>query len=557
MNQQRTRESRAAIERLYVIMRHLFVRGGYKPVGVSGQSLIEALLTLNPEIYGAMRDEERVELSGLLYVIKRLPKGIEACRNIRLIAREGFEAAGFDVLIPERRRRRCYRVDDDTMYIEVTRGRSDIYDILTHLTFLYIEAEKIKRRSLDAKGKKTTEWQRLDAIIAQAKEGEPYDRERATAYMSNLLGRTFADVQAILPAFEPTAQHNSLYRIVHGLGQVALNEADHGQDREITFSPKLRQIVGHHEYGEQWAHKIKACLVSNGWTRRPLHIISANLHSVLNTLYGFAALDKDPTHVSIEALASETVADISKQETIKTYALEHGLHEVKDTSGTNITVQLIDTAHVPPGTLFDSAQAASDSPLLLVVDYAFGEQGYECMDELLKPYEADGETHEPNVASIFIMGKAGILEGDKGDLMIPTAHVFEGTADNYPIDNVFRQQDFQGQGLQVFEGPMITVLGTSLQNRDVLSHFRTSSWNAIGLEMEGAHFQKAIQAASRIRKSIRKNVCVGYAYYASDNPLVTGNTLASGGLGKDGIKPTYLITQKILERIAKLESTCA
>ena len=29
------------------------------------------------------------------------------------------------------------------MNIEITRGRSEIYDILTHLTFLFIESHKI------------------------------------------------------------------------------------------------------------------------------------------------------------------------------------------------------------------------------------------------------------------------------------------------------------------------------------------------------------------------------------------------------------------------------
>jgi hypothetical protein len=67
--------------------------------------------------------------------------------------------------------------------------------------------------------------------------------------------------------------------------------------------------------------------------------------------------------------------------------------------------------------------------------------------------------------------------------------------------------------------------------------------------MEGAHYQKAIQAASRIRNSIGKDVVLRYAYYASDNPLVTGHTLASGSLGEEGVKPTYLITVKILNRI--------
>ena len=67
--------------------------------------------------------------------------------------------------------------------------------------------------------------------------------------------------------------------------------------------------------------------------------------------------------------------------------------------------------------------------------------------------------------------------------------------------------------------------------------------------MEGVHYQKAIQSASKIRGSIGKKVKVNYAYYASDNPLKTGSTLASGGLGTTGVKPTYLITEKILEQI--------
>ena len=96
---------------------------------------------------------------------------------------------------------------------------------------------------------------------------------------------------------------------------------------------------------------------------------------------------------------------------------------------------------------------------------------------------------------------------------------------------------------------MVTVLGTSLQNKEILKFFHNSTWDVIGLEMEGAHYQKAIQAASKVRGSINPNVKVRYAYYASDNPLETGSTLASGGLGTSGVRPTYLITRKIIEQI--------
>ena len=156
-----------------------------------------------------------------------------------------------------------------------------------------------------------------------------------------------------------------------------------------------------------------------------------------------------------------------------------------------------------------------------------------------------------DVESVSIMGKAGILEGGKGDIMIPSAHIFEGTADNYPFDNELSKLDFNDDDLAVYEGAMVTVLGTSLQNKDILKFFYNSTWHVIGLEMEGAHYQKALQSASKVRKSINQNVKVRYAYYASDNPLETGSTLASGGLGTSGVKPTYVITRKILQQIFK------
>ena len=79
----RAQESSAAIERLYITMRHLFNRGFYKPMGVSGETLREALLELRPEIYGSIA-EEKAELDGLLYVLERLPIGIEECSLINL-----------------------------------------------------------------------------------------------------------------------------------------------------------------------------------------------------------------------------------------------------------------------------------------------------------------------------------------------------------------------------------------------------------------------------------------------------------------------------------------
>ncbi|SEF48959.1 DUF6909 family protein [Algoriphagus boritolerans] len=553
MKRTRAQESRAAIERLYITMRHLFNRGSYKPMGVSGEGLIQALMTLSPEIYGSLTDPEKIELDGLLYVMERLPRGIEECRYVRLISREGYETSHLSPIIPPRRKRNCYRLDQQIMYVEMTRGRSDIYDILTHLTFLYVESGKILRNSTDPKGRISSNWTMLENFVKKEQEGEDFDKECASAYLSHLIGRTFEETLIAVDKFARSGNSNSLFSVVYHLGKLAMDESIHGIDREISFSATLRERVGHHVYGELWADRIKETLLNLDLLKRPIHIISANLHSVLNTIYGHQALGlKSYEEIEQVAMDISVKAKNNQSKKIQDYAEKHGFIDLPDESGTNIGAQIIDTAWLEKPTLIPGVflpEEKEKRPVFVVMDYAFGEQAYECFDELLKKYNVGDKEYSLNVMSTSIMGKAGILHGGKGDLMVPDSHVFEGTADNYPFRNELKKADFEGYGLGVYSGSMVTVLGTSLQNRDILTYFMKSSWHAVGLEMEGAHYQKAIQSASKIRGSIRSNVKVLYAYYASDNPLETGSTLASGALGMEGVRPTYLITYKILEKL--------
>jgi hypothetical protein len=555
ISRSRAQESSAAIERLYITMRHLFNRGFYKPMGISGETLREALLSLRPEIYGSIA-EEKVELNGLLYVIERLPIGIEQCRYISLTSDEGYANSHFTAIVPPKRRRNCYRIDDEQMNIEITRGRSDIYDILTHLTFIFIESHKIKDRVLiDDEGLVSRDWQKLEQFALYNKKLTQIEREKAMSHASNVLGRTFAEVQDIYDGFATKESPDRFLQIVYWLGKLAIEEIVDNNKRTITFSPILRERLGHHIYGEIWANNIKETLEKNNLLERPIHIISANMHSVMNSIFAPVVLGtkykgKDPYQI-YEDLSASNNKDLRKK--VEEAAFQQGMIALPDTSGTNIDVQIFDSAKFDwKKTAFSNA-SVKDKPVLIVMDYAFGEQAYETIDELLKPYKINKEKHFLNVESVSIMGKAGILEGGKGDIMIPNAHVNEGTADNYYFHNELTAAMFEGNDIPVYAGPMITVLGTSLQNKDLLKFFHESTWGAIGLEMEGAYYQKAIQSASMIRKSINTNVKVRYAYYASDNPLETGSTLASGGLGTTGVKPTYLITIKILEQIFKVK----
>ena len=550
----RAQESSNAIERMYITMRHLFNRGFYKPMGISGETLREALLVLRPEIYGSIA-EEKAELEGLLYVIDRLPIGIEECRFINLTSDEGYADSHFEAIVPPKRRRNCYRIDQEQMNIEITRGRSEIYDILTHLTFLFVESHKISKRVIiDEKGNTTRDWLKLEKAVLSNKKLTQKEREIAITHTANILGRTFKELVEAYPNFTTTKRPERLLHIVYWLGKLAIDEVVSNQKRTVTFSPVLRERLGHHIHGEMWSNTIKETLKKHNLLERTIHIISANLHSVMNTMYAPLALKSLVAKKDIfdvyESLSQSNNEALRKRVTDK--ALQQGMIYIKDRSGTNINVQIFDTEKVDLtqiGLGISKNDKKSEKPVIFVMDYAFGEQAYETIDELLKPYETDSEKTHLNIESISIMGKAGILEGGKGDIMIPSAHIFEGTADNYPFKNELSKSDLEGQGVTIYEGAMISVLGTSLQNKDILKFFYNSTWNVIGLEMEGAHYQKAIQAASKVRGSINPNVKVRYAYYASDNPLETGSTLASGGLGTSGVRPTYLITRKIIQQI--------
>ena len=551
MANSRARETTEAIERLYVSMRHLFYRGFFKPSGVSGESLRKLLMVINPEIYGSMSIPNKIELDGLLYVLDRLPEGIEECSFIHLTSDEGFDKGSFEPIVPKKRRRNCYRIDEHQMNIEVLLGRSEIYDILTHLTFLYLEADKIRNIGFDLEneGRAKRTWNIIEEVAKGEKKYSRKEKEVALIHLSSFLGRTFDETLNAYNSFGDDQNPDRLFKIIYWLGQVSLDDWKENREREIYFSAILQERVGHHLFGERWANKIKKVLVENDLHMRPLHIISANMHSVKNMVFANDALNKKGT----KEVDYKLFADISNKKELQEKVLDHAMKEgmiyIDDNSGSNIDVQIIDLAKTElKNTVFANQKYKGDD-VILVFDYAFGEQAFEVMDELLRPYEVNGEVYMMKVKSVSIMGKAGILTGGKGDIMIPTSHIFEGTADNYVFENALKATDFVDDEIKSFEGPMITVLGTSLQNKDILSYFMTTSWKAIGLEMEGAHYQKAIQVASKIRHHISPDLFVMYAYYASDNPLETGSTLSSGGLGLTGVKPTYMITHKIIEKI--------
>jgi hypothetical protein len=552
----KSHKSRIAIRNFKTAADALALRGYYRPADRFGQMLADSLRSLDPEIYGSMNDHRVVELKGLEYVIDRLPIGIEKSNRIILTEEDHFEGTNFERIEPPKRRRTSYRVGDKEICFVITRGISEVYDILTHLTFLDIEARKIRERIHDESGRQTVEWTELERIVVGGKTPMSNELDQALWNLSIIIGRSFLETRS---TYEYLAERNvddqiggGLFGLIYQLGQRVEAELQSTEEALIVYlTPGLINSIGNHKYGRQWAAAIKTQLIALDLQARPLHIISANLHSVVNLIYGPGALRKADRQLPGGDIAAMVAAMLSAKIDAVAHGMQQGLTVMPDQSGTHVDCQIIDTAaldacDIHPHVRCSTEVMAEQKPVILVMDYAFGAQAFELMESLLEPYADNGERECFDIRSIAIMGKAGILAGNKGDIMLASAHVIEGTSDNYLVYNDLCVEDFEGQ-IDTYSGPMLTVVGTSLQNKAILRRLQRG-WKAIGLEMEGGHYQRAINAAL-IKGHIDSTTKTRYAYYASDNPLQSGQTLASGPMGQEGIAPTYLITKVLLEKI--------
>lgn len=552
----KSQKARLAIRTFQTLADALTLRGNYKPSGKSGEKLSESLKLFSPEIYGSMSDPRVMELQGLEYVIDRLPKGIEKCNRIILTGHEDFQNTSFEQVMPLKRRRLSYVVSEKEICFVITKGLSEIYDILTHLTFLNIESQKIQQQICDKEGGTCSEWHDLGKAARGELVLEGAVLDQAIWNLSIILGRTYKETRQTYESMSKMHHgqryNNGLFAIIYEMGERIISEHK-SIDEQLTiyFTPSLQEMIGHHKYASIWAQSVKEHLFQRSLLERPLHIVSANMHSVKNILYGAGALKKRGESVPT-SLYKMIPALKGKEDEVDSVAQPHGFSFLPDISGSNIDVMVIDVAEINtdlihPDLSIDLDYIQKEKPVIVVMDYAFGTQAFEVMDELLCPCHFEEKMITFRIESISIMGKAGILPGKKGDIMLATAHVMEGTPHNYIVVNDLKIEDFEGKA-DVYVGPMVTVLGTSLQNKDILERFYSSSWKAVGLEMEGGHYQRAINAAV-IQGHISTQVRVRYAYYASDNPLRGGQTLAAGSMGAEGIVPTYLITKVLVQKI--------
>ena len=118
-----------------------------------------------------MTPENRTERPGIHY--GQTSEGDRTLSRFVMTVEDDLEGTSFEKLIPPKRRRVSYRVSENEMSFVVTTGLSEIYDILTHLTFLYIEAKHIYKKN---EGRDRRSDQGMAAVRKRPSQGTRNER---------------------------------------------------------------------------------------------------------------------------------------------------------------------------------------------------------------------------------------------------------------------------------------------------------------------------------------------------------------------------------------------
>jgi len=221
---------------------------------------------------------------------------------------------------------------------------------------------------------------------------------------------------------------------------------------------------------------------------------------------------------------------------------EAGILVLEETAFTGIAVQLVDLSRLAGVSIDPGVEVPAGSRGIVVnIDYAFGEQADHIIANLLALFGR-------NVASVNVLGKAGGLQGQRGDVLVATGFVEQVLDRFHPIPggravDVPRLQEALPDRT-VHRGHVLTVAGTLLQNRTML-HFNRWIWGCIGLEMEGSSYLRQVVEAIH-RGAVRRGVPLRFLYYVSDLPLRHDATLSARLQTVEGVPPLYAITREIL-----------
>ncbi|MBK7993514.1 MAG: hypothetical protein IPK14_08815 [Blastocatellia bacterium] len=546
-----------AIEWFEVEVRHGVLKGFFDVA-----QLIPAFQRMKPSLHRYCDKNEVIDVDAMLYATARLPEDIHEVREILLqksVPNNFSQQPGIVSLHSPSRRRAAFKIGPETIIIVVRDEITELLDLMSIVTSYFIEATKIYRLLA---GRPLLE--EIRQIATNSSDATLERRNRLIARLAFDLGTT----------------------------EESLRLLDHKWDGELFV--RLQYIAEHlptifirmhrafndnnsRNPARKWCQRIADFVGEvSGSEQRPIHIISSNTHSTVNVLSGYARLHQD----KVLAWGREQSTDKSSLDLIERHVntIHHtnliyylmkgylrtqpeiraakqaydeslGITVLPDIFMVGIDCQVIDLTKidfnlVDPRLNLDIKKLKETHPVIINFDYAFGEQAGTIIEELIM-------TFQKRIHSFSIMGKAGTVVGERGGIMIPSYLLQQGRNEIYdfPNGNGLNREDFAdviADSRVYTDGPMLTVLGTVLQNNSMLNEYY-EKWHILGLEMEGIPYVRKLHQCNKLGY-LRDDIMVNVAYYASDAPLIPGETL-SRELSFAGVDATYGINLVILNKL--------
>lgn len=571
------------------------VRRGTLSEQMDFDSILKEYRNMVPSIHARLHSTS-LDIEGWTYAIRRLPDTV-TCTYVYLLSNSvpmPFMNSNFDlaeISVPTASRRRlAFAVDQGKLLVIMRERYSDVLDFLSLLCAHVHESNKLR-----LKLNKPAVFDVIHGCLWSSErrfenETIPSDSTprfyRRQLYMPATVEEQKAALEKLplsteeIEGLQSLWPDDFLYRI---WDIIAVHE---------NIQVRSDFSASYVEASDRWAEHIRRAVVDllrrqNGDSEKEIcvstdlttHIISSNTTSVRNLLSPYirkyAAVIHDwgvETHPEIEN-------DEGLSESDKLCALfnaymrahPHARQEQEDfdsccvktlrhTELTGIQVELIDIdslceAYVEHDIKADPYLATyigrndgtgmSERRRVLVnIDYAFGKQAEQLISSLCLLF---GES----IASCGVMGKAGGLQGKRGDVVVADFLVNQEDDEVTLIDNhgVDRDALARLSNRKVWCGGVLTVFGTLLQDNRLLQYYKKLA-GCVSMEMEGSYYARELLQFKKTGL-LSEDMHMRFMYYFSDTPLSDdpNETLSKDLDLSEVIPPQYAVTRELLRLV--------
>lgn len=506
-------------------------------------SLYERYKRMEPCIHSYCIEDRRVDINALICALQRLPYEISRARyfyiqkkpeNLSLVSGLNILESG----AKGARVRTIYEMGDGYFKCIALEGKTDIFDIITSFIMYGIESGKIKALLQDNP--------LMDDIQKLRTNKESAEKNQTLCKLASKFSVGYEELK--------TLDSFLRYGLFDLISNIMQNDLD---SLEIEFASEFAE-TNYSTKARLWRENIED--LAQLHRVRPVIIISSDLYNVVSCLSDFAEIQRDriktmaKDHLELADLNLEQPANLYYtlyklcqtnpdlfEERIG-YEEQFGIRYIPDVNNTGIDVQVIDTFKIDPARIDkrikikDWSRVRERAPCIINMHYAFGLQATEIMRELTEAFSR-------RIESISIIGKAGIVCGERFDIMLPTYLIpqeLEGGVHDFPNGNQLTREDLEGlAGCRVHTGgPMLTVPGIAIQNEIVLRYL-IRKYGIQGLEMEGVPYLRAIRRSEKIGL-LCKDILFCIGYWGSDNPLRPDELIAKSHMASGAVSASAL-----------------